>query len=342
MKFRGARHRTGEWLFTIDPAEGLVIIPLAFLAPREHASEVRVSTGTPDLDQMCEGGVFKDAVVLLTGPTGAGKTLTGLMFARAASESGERCLFYTYDEPRDRLIRSAAGWGLDLKAIEESGLLRVAVYPEAASLGPLPQPAQEHRGVPTEPAGHRHPVGTGAHRHSPRGLLDFVIALGAVLREREITTLLTSAPSGRFTSTITPAIALESTSLADVGINIRYVEHAGNIQRHRHFANPWIRPRLRRTPNHHGGRERHADWRPTPTHRPPPPQRRRNVTRAFHCVLGVGAGPQSCCPPALLAAIGRTLSALSGMRSHSSSPTSPDVLGRWPPDPEGLVPCSLK
>ncbi|MGW0231462.1 hypothetical protein ACWDWO_24405 [Actinopolymorpha singaporensis] len=43
--------------------------------------------------------------------------------------------------------------------------------------------------------------------------------------------MLTSAPSGRFTSTITPAIALESTSLADVGINIRYVEHAGNIQR---------------------------------------------------------------------------------------------------------------
>ncbi|GAA2758638.1 circadian clock protein KaiC [Actinopolymorpha rutila] len=232
VKFRGARHRTGEWLFTIDPGEGLVIIPLAFLAPREEASAVRVSTGTPDLDQMCEGGVFKDAVILLTGPTGAGKTLTGLMFARAAYASGERCLFYTYDEPRDRLVRSAAGWGLDLTTMEESGLLRVvSVYPEAASL-------EDHflslRRNVEEFSPNRLVIDTLSALErivTPRGLLDFVIALGAVLREREITTLLTSAPSGRFTSTITPAIALESTSLADVGINIRYVEHAGNIQR---------------------------------------------------------------------------------------------------------------
>jgi KaiC len=31
VKMRGAPHRTGEWLFTIDPRDGLVVIPLAFL-----------------------------------------------------------------------------------------------------------------------------------------------------------------------------------------------------------------------------------------------------------------------------------------------------------------------
>ncbi len=32
VKFRGCPHRTGEWLFTIDPQDGIVVIPLAVLA----------------------------------------------------------------------------------------------------------------------------------------------------------------------------------------------------------------------------------------------------------------------------------------------------------------------
>src|SRR4029077_4636001 len=59
VKFRGAPHRTGEWLFTIEPRDGLVVIPLAFLtSPPAPASEIRVSAGNADLDEMCGGGVF--------------------------------------------------------------------------------------------------------------------------------------------------------------------------------------------------------------------------------------------------------------------------------------------
>jgi KaiC/GvpD/RAD55 family RecA-like ATPase len=62
VKMRGAPHRTGEWLFTIDPRDGLVVIPLAFLVPPfARASQVRVSSGNTELDQMCGGGFFKDA-----------------------------------------------------------------------------------------------------------------------------------------------------------------------------------------------------------------------------------------------------------------------------------------
>jgi circadian clock protein KaiC len=39
VKMRGAAHRTGEWLFTIDPRDGLVVIPLA--------SSSRPSRGPP-------------------------------------------------------------------------------------------------------------------------------------------------------------------------------------------------------------------------------------------------------------------------------------------------------
>ncbi|MGW0230666.1 ATPase domain-containing protein [Actinopolymorpha singaporensis] len=210
----------------------MVIIPLAFLTPREEASAAKVSTGTPDLDEMCGGGFYKDAIALLTGPTGAGKTLAGLMFANAAFEAGEKCLLYTYDETHDRLVRNARGWGMDLEAMERSGLVRVvSSYPEEASL-------EDHflgmRREIEDYEPNRMVVDTLSALErivAPRGLLDFVIALGAVLRQGEITTLLTSAPSGRFSSTPTPAIATEIASLADVNIEIRFVELSGERQR---------------------------------------------------------------------------------------------------------------
>ncbi|QUQ65885.1 circadian clock protein KaiC [Kutzneria sp. CA-103260] len=232
VKFRGTTHRTGEWLFTIDPQDGIVVMPLAFLTPLAAASRVRVSFGNTGLDEMCGGGLFKDAIVLLTGPSGSGKTLTALGFTASGVEAGERCLIYALDESRAQLGRNAAGWGLDLDAMEESDLLRIICdYPEVASL-------EDHflriRRAVEDFRPSRLVIDTLSALErvvSPRALLDFVISLGAVVRHHQVTTLLTSAPSGRFTPQLTPAIAAEIASLTDVTINLRYVEAAGEIQR---------------------------------------------------------------------------------------------------------------
>jgi circadian clock protein KaiC len=232
VKLRGAAHHSGEWLFTIDPVDGIVIMPLAFLVPRERASRQRVSTGTPKLDEMIGGGLFRDAVALITGPTGTGKTLTGLRFAQAATHVRERCLLFTFDETREQLARSAAGWGMDLDAMQTAGLLQVhADYPEAASL-------EDHfirlRRAIERFQPHRLVIDTLSALErivSPRALLDFVISLGALLRQHEITTLFTSAPTGQVTPIATPAIAMEIASLTDVSILLRYVEVAGTIKR---------------------------------------------------------------------------------------------------------------
>jgi circadian clock protein KaiC len=233
VKMRGLPHRTGEWLFTIDPSDGLVVIPLAFLAPPyAHASRIRVSSGNPELDQMCGGGFFKDAIVLLTGPSGAGKTLASLQFIAAGIDAGERCLAFAFDETREQVVRNAAGWDIDIDAMEEAGLLRVVCdYPEVASL-------EDHfiriRRAIEEFSPDRLVVDTLSALErivSPRALLDFFIALGAVFRQRGITALLTSSPAERFTPQCTPSIAGEIASLTDVTITLRYFEHGGKIER---------------------------------------------------------------------------------------------------------------
>lgn len=232
VKFRGAAHRTGEWLFTIDPAEGMVVIPLAFLTPRDRAAEIRVSTGNRELDRMCGGGIYRDAVVLLTGPTGAGKTLSALNFIGEGAARGERCLLYSFDETREQLGRNAATRGVDIAAMEETGQVRVICeYPEVASL-------EDHflrlrRGI-ADFRPHRLAIDTLSALErvaTPRGLLDFVLALVGLLRQHEITTLLTAAPVGRTTSPLTPPIAAEIASLVDVSIVLRYVETPGRIGR---------------------------------------------------------------------------------------------------------------
>jgi circadian clock protein KaiC len=233
VKFRGVPHRTGEWLFTIDPREGFVVIPLGVLGALDHASYARVPTGNAGLDQMVGGGLFKDAIVLLTGPPGVGKTLTALHFADAdAGASEERCLFCTFDETRGQLVRNAASWGLDLDEMQAADrLLVIAAYPEAAT-------PEEHflrlRHAIFDFKPTRVVIDTLSSLErviSARSLLDFVIALTAVLRKREITALITAAPTGQAMAGGALASAVEMASIADVTIMLRYVERTGDIQR---------------------------------------------------------------------------------------------------------------
>src|SRR5947207_15589616 len=97
--------------------------------------DVEVWSGSRELDEMGGGGFFRDSVILLSGATGTGKTLTVTQFLQGGAANGERCLLLAFEESREQLFRNASGWGVDFDKLERDGLLRVICdYPEVAGL----------------------------------------------------------------------------------------------------------------------------------------------------------------------------------------------------------------
>lgn len=230
LKFRGTTHQKGEYPFTIIPHQGLVVIPLSAIELKQKSSDIRITSGNPDLDQMCGGGYFRDSIILVSGATGTGKTLMATEFMAASRHSDERCLLFAFEESREQLFRNAIGWGVDFNQMELDGKLKVvALYPEVAGL-------EDHLIMMKNEIAAYRPTRVAVDSLSAlervstmRGFREFVIGLTSYIKHQEI--------GGLFTST-TPTL-LGGTSITEAHIStitdsiilLRYVETYGEMRR---------------------------------------------------------------------------------------------------------------
>jgi KaiC/GvpD/RAD55 family RecA-like ATPase len=81
-------------------------------------AERRVSTGSPGLDTMLEGGLVPRRPYLVVGPSGTGKTTLALQFLIEGVRQGERCLFVTIEEPPNEMRVNHRGLGPQLDEVE--------------------------------------------------------------------------------------------------------------------------------------------------------------------------------------------------------------------------------
>jgi circadian clock protein KaiC len=230
LKFRGAGHQKGEFLFTVLPNQGIVVIPLSAIELTQRSSNVRITSGNAALDAICGGGFFRDSVILVSGATGTGKTLMSTEFIGGGVAGSERCLLLGFEESREQLFRNAIGWGRDFAQMEKDGLLRVScVYPESAGLedhllrikGEIEQVKPARVSIDSLSAMER--------VAAPKSFREFVIDLTSFIKEREI--------AGLFTAT-TPTL-LGGTSVTESHIStitdsiilLRYVELYGEMRR---------------------------------------------------------------------------------------------------------------
>jgi circadian clock protein KaiC len=230
LKFRGTDHQKGEVPFTIIPDGGVVVIPLSAIRLRQKSSDVRTSSGSADLDDMCGGGFFRDSVILVSGATGTGKTLTVTQFLQGAAANGERCLLLAFEESREQLFRNAIGWGVDFDRMERDGLLRVVCdYPEVAgledwliSIQAIIQDFKPKR-VALDSLSALERGGT------IKAFREFVIGITSFIKQQEITGLFTST-----TATLMGGSSITEThisTLTDSIILLRYVEMFGEMKR---------------------------------------------------------------------------------------------------------------
>ncbi len=230
LKFRGTSHQKGEYPFTIVPDGGVVVVPLSAIELKQKSSNVRITSGNPELDQMCGGGFFRDSIILVSGATGAGKTLMVTEFIAGGGKRGEKCLLFAFEESREQLFRNASGWGVDFERMEQEDQLRVICeYPEVSS---LEDRLLGMKDVINEFKPNRVAVDSLSALErvaTIRGFREFVISLTSFIKHQEIAGLFTNTtPTLLGGTSVTEA---HISTLTDSIILLRYVEMYGEMRR---------------------------------------------------------------------------------------------------------------
>jgi circadian clock protein KaiC len=230
LKLRGGAHRSGEFPFTINADIGVSVIPLSAIELERPASKARISVGNPYVDELFGGGIYRDSLVLVSGPTGTGKTLTALGFLQAAIDAGERALLLSFEESHNQLLRNASSWLQGIEQAEQEDKVRLAsIYPERMGLEDLLQDI----GRQIETYGPRRIVLdslTALERvSSNRSFREFVVRMCAMLKQHEIAALFTNTSSMiSGGETITDAYV---STITDGIILLRYAEVGGHVRR---------------------------------------------------------------------------------------------------------------
>ncbi|HEX7391886.1 MAG TPA: KaiC domain-containing protein [Thermoplasmata archaeon] len=76
----------------------------------------RVKTGVDGLDEMLQGGLPENHIVVVMGSFGTGKTTLGLQFIVEGLKKDEPCIFISLEEDKDSILKNAAAFGWDLSS----------------------------------------------------------------------------------------------------------------------------------------------------------------------------------------------------------------------------------
>jgi len=109
-KMRGQAHMTGAHTMRIGD-DGIRVYPRMLPPPiddRKPGTPVdrdprRIPTGVPGLDELMHGGLPQGHTLLVSGPTGAGKTILGTRFLQAGVAEGEKGVAVFFEKGTARL-----------------------------------------------------------------------------------------------------------------------------------------------------------------------------------------------------------------------------------------------
>jgi circadian clock protein KaiC len=230
VKYRGTPHGTNEYPFLIDEG-GFSVLPITSLGLQHTVSSERISSGVPRLDAMLGGkGYFRGTTVLVSGTAGTGKSSLASHMVDAACRGGERCVYFSFEESPQQMIRNMHSIGLDLEQWEKQGLLkfyssRASIYGLEMHLAMMHKTVNEFRPkvVIIDPIGSLIEAGNRRDAHI------MLIRLIDFLKHRGVTALLTNLTSGD--SMTLEKTDVEISSIVDTWLFVRDIELNGERNR---------------------------------------------------------------------------------------------------------------
>jgi circadian clock protein KaiC len=229
VKYRGSAHGTNEYPTLIDK-EGLSVLPISSLGLAYPVTSARVSSGIARLDEMLGGkGYYKGSSILVTGPSGSGKSSISAAFANSLCERGGRCLYWASEESPEQIVRNMASIGMDLRPEVRSGRLhfhavRPSIYGLESHLVALHNLVERLRpqAVVIDPITNLDALG---NENEIKAMITRIIDF---LKTRQITAM--------FTTLVEGGAALEESSvgvssLVDTWLLLRMAESAGERNR---------------------------------------------------------------------------------------------------------------
>jgi len=233
VKVRGLGHMPGLHTLKMTDA-GVRVFPRVptHLLERPPRSSTRLTTGIDGLDELMGGGIPVGDSVVLSGPTGSGKTTFAMQFVAAGLRQGESAVVAIFEERPDAYLANSRHVRVDLAAAVREGRLRV-IY-----LRPLDLSVDETLEEIREAV-----QAIGATRVVIDSISGFEMALAPTFREdfreslyRLIGTLTSLGVTMYSTVEVLDNSGLQLTGyrvsfLTDVVLSQRYVEIAGALQK---------------------------------------------------------------------------------------------------------------
>jgi circadian clock protein KaiC len=97
----------------------------------KSVSKVRVKTGIANLDPLIQGGLKPTSITLVTGDAGSGKTIFAMQFLLEGLRKGEKCLYLTFEEKKEKLYDDMDSFNWDFEKYEaEKKLFYLEYSPE--------------------------------------------------------------------------------------------------------------------------------------------------------------------------------------------------------------------
>jgi circadian clock protein KaiC len=229
IKMRGQRQRPGLHAFRIG-RDGVEIFPRLIPAVEpidtDGAPPARLSMGIPVLDEMLGGGIPAGYALLVSGPTGSGKTVLATEFLAAGARKGETGVMALFERNPSQLLNARLDVLVQSGSVSLTSIrsLDVSIDEMLHSLVTTIESTGASRVVLDSLSGFEMALSPEARDDFRESLFRMVTVLGA----KGITLLLTNEMEDRYDELRFSPYG--TVVLADAVIMLRYVEHQAELR----------------------------------------------------------------------------------------------------------------